>query len=54
MAGYIAEVLGADTYEIVPKTAFPTGYDDCCNVAREEQSNDARPAIANSLPDVAG
>ena len=53
MADYIAEALGADTYEIVPKTAYPKGYDDCCDVALEEQGSDARPAIANALPDVA-
>jgi len=54
MAGYIAEALGADQYEIVPAEAYPDGYDDCCDVAMEEQRNDARPAIANPLPDVSG
>lgn len=54
MAGYIAEALGADQYEIVPVEAYPEGYDDCCDVAMEEQRNDARPAIANPLPDVSG
>lgn len=52
MAGYIAEALGADTYEIVPSTAYPTGYDECCDVAKQEQQADARPAIAHPLPDV--
>lgn len=54
MAGYIVEALGADEYEIVPVEAYPEGYDDCCNVAMEEQRDDARPAIANPLPDVSG
>lgn len=54
MAGYIAEALGADTYEIVPAQAYPEGYDDCCDVALQEQRDDARPAIANELPDLAG
>ena len=54
MAGYIVEALGADEYEIVPKEAYPEGYDDCCDVAKQEQADDARPAIANALPDVAG
>lgn len=53
MAGYIAEALGADAYEIVPATAYPEGYDDCCDVALAEQGDDARPAIASPLPDVA-
>ncbi len=52
MAGYIAEALGADTYEIVPVESYPEGYDDCCDVALEEQREDARPAIASELPDV--
>ena len=54
MAGYVAEALAADTYEIVPVEAYPEGYDDCCDVALEEQRDDARPAIANPLPDVSG
>lgn len=52
MAGYIAEALGADQYEIVPVEPYPEGYDDCCDVALAEQHDDARPAIANALPDV--
>ena len=54
MAGYIAEALGADTYEIAPVEAYPEGYDDCCDVASQEQKVDARPAIAGDLPDVSG
>ena len=52
MAGYISEALGADEYEIVPTEAYPTGYQECCDVAAQEQSDDARPAIANELPDI--
>lgn len=52
MACYIAEALGADTYEIMPVDAYPEGYDDCCDQALEEQRNDARPRIAHPLPDV--
>jgi len=52
MAGYIAEALGADTYEIVPIEPYPEGYDECCDVAAQEQQDDARPAIAGELPDV--
>ena len=54
MAGYIVEAMGADEYEIVPVEAYPEGYDDCCDVAADEQKSDARPAIANPLPDVSG
>lgn len=54
MAGYIVEALGADEYEIVPVESYPEGYDDCCDQALAEQHDDARPAIANPLPDVSG
>lgn len=52
MAGYIAEALGADEYEIVPTQPYPDSYDACCDQAKEEQAQDARPAIASPLPDV--
>lgn len=52
MAGYIAGALGAEQYEIVPSEAYPEGYDACCDQALQEQKDDARPAIANALPDV--
>ena len=52
MAGYIAEALGAEQYEIVPVEPYPEGYDDCCDVAMAEQRDDSRPVIANALPDV--
>ncbi len=52
MAGYIADAIGADTYEIVPTEPYPESYDECCDVALEEQRADARPSIANTLPDV--
>lgn len=52
MAGFIAETLGADEYEIVPAQPYPDSYDACCDQAREEQAQDARPSIANPLPDV--
>lgn len=54
MAGYIAEELGADTYEIVPQEAYPFSYDECCDQASAELSDDARPAIAGDMPDVSG
>ena len=54
MAGYIVEVLGADTYEIVPQDAYPFSYDECCDQASAEQADDARPALAGDMPDVSG
>lgn len=54
MTSYITEALGADEYEIVPSQPYPEGYDACCDQAMQEQKDDARPAIANPLPDVSG
>ena len=52
MAGYIAETLGADTYEIVPQEAYPFSYDECCDQAAAELADDVRPAIEGDMPDV--
>lgn len=54
MAGYIAEALGADTYEIVPRDAYPFSYDECCDQASSELADDARPALTGEMPDVSG
>lgn len=54
MAGYIAEALGADQYEIVPAEAYPFSYDECCDQASDELKKDVRPALAGDLPDVSG
>ena len=54
MAGYIAEALGADQYEIVPAEAYPFSYDKCCDQASDELKKDARPALAGDMPDVSG
>jgi flavodoxin len=54
MAGYIAEALGADQYEIVSAEAYPFSYDECCDQASDELKKDVRPALAGDLPDVSG
>ena len=54
MAGYIAEALGADTFEIVPQQPYPFSYEECCDQASVELADDARPAIAGDVPDVSG
>ncbi len=54
MAGYVAEAVGADLYEIEPVEVYPESYDGCCDKALEEQRENARPAISEALPDVSG
>lgn len=49
MAGYITEYTGGTAYEIVPEVPYPTDYASMLEIAREEISSDARPAIKNPL-----
>ena len=53
LAQMIAEKTGADLFEIERATAYPAGYDDCCDEALEEQNAGARPEL-KALPDIAG
>lgn len=50
MATAIKERTGGDILEIEPLNPYPTDYNECGDVAREERDQNARPEIAN-LPD---
>lgn len=52
VADFIKQKTGADTYEIVPKKAYPKSYNQTTKVAQREQNENARPAIKGKLPDV--
>lgn len=58
LAGYAAEYLNADIYEIVPETAYTDAdlnYNDPSSRTSKEQNDAAaRPAIAGELPDISG
>lgn len=47
MAETIADLTGANTFEIVPVTPYPDEYTPCTEVALEERDSNARPAIQN-------
>lgn len=47
MAKNIADLTGADTFEIVPVNPYPEEYTSCTEVALEERDNNARPEIQN-------
>lgn len=47
MASHIVEQTGGDLYEIEPKTAYPTDYSKCGDIAKVERDENARPEIAN-------
>ena len=49
MARIIAEQTGADLFELVPVVPYPTSYDECLDVATEEQRTDARPEYEGEI-----
>ena len=53
VAKMIAEKTGSELFEVVPSEAYPEGYDECCDVALEEQHVGARPAYEGDF-DISG
>jgi len=51
VAKEIAAQTGAALVEVKPVNAYPTGYDECCDVALAEQDDGARPAL-QEIPDL--
>lgn len=49
VAKMIAEKTGADLFEIVPSEAYPESYNECCDVALNEQNAGARPAYSGDI-----
>lgn len=49
IASMIAQEMGADMFEIVPTEDYPSGYDDCCDVALAEQDEQARPTYIGDI-----
>jgi len=53
VAEMIAEQTGADSFEILPADDhYPMTYAELTDVAKREQSENARPAYAGALPDL--
>ena len=54
VAEMIAERTGADLFEILPADDhYPTTYNELTDVAKKEQIDNARPAYADDVPDLA-
>ena len=49
VAQEIQNQTGADLFEIVPAEPYTDDYDELLDIAQEEQSSDARPAIADTV-----
>lgn len=55
VAEMIAEETGADTFEVLPQDDYyPYTYDELTEVAKQEQSENARPAYQENCPDLSG
>lgn len=52
LAQMIRERLDCDVYRIRPAAPYPDDYDQTVERNVQEQNDDARPAIANALPDL--
>ena len=46
---YLHELVGGDLVEIEPVNPYPSGYSDALDPAKQEQRENARPEIANTL-----
>ena len=49
VAEYIADEVGADSFHIETVTPYPADYDDCCDVAKQELNDKARPEIQGGV-----
>ena len=49
VAEYIADEVGADSFHIETVTPYPADYDDCCDVAKQELTDKARPKIQGGV-----
>ena len=54
VAGIIADLADVDAHEITAVDPYPDDYEATVRRNAQEQGDDARPAIAGSLPDLAG
>ena len=49
VADLIAQQTGGDLFEIAPATPYTDDYDTLLDIARQEQAEDARPELANTV-----
>ena len=49
VAEYIASEVGADSFHIETVTPYPADYDECCDVAKQELADKARPEIQGGV-----
>lgn len=52
IATWIQEDINADLFSIQVKDPYPSNYDDCLEVASEQQAQDARPELVSSVENI--
>ena len=52
VAEMIAEVTGGDLFEIKTVKPYPTNYQECTEIAKQELAADARPDLADKVADM--
>jgi len=53
LAGQIAQATGGELFEIKPKVAYPSTYDECTKIAKREMNENARPTISGNVANMA-
>jgi flavodoxin len=53
LAGQIAEAAGGDLFEIKTVKTYPGTYNECIEAAKQEQNNNARPALSGVVDNMA-
>lgn len=49
VAETVAELTGGELFELVPENAYPADYNACLELARQEQSDNARPVLKSHV-----
>lgn len=52
VADMIAEQTGGDMFEISTVTPYPDDYDECTEIAKQEQNDNARPELVASVENI--
>lgn len=49
IAEYIAGEVGADSFHIETVTPYPASYEECCDAAKQELADNARPELSGTV-----
>ena len=52
IAEYIHQAVGGDIFEIIPARAYPSAYQAATTIARQEQRENARPALTSKVENI--